>query len=66
MRRLVKTYLVRTFSSLVQKEVFFLFFFFVKFQKDIPNGWNALSSTDYTLYQKLATKIKAFQSAFEV
>ena len=39
---------------------------FFKFQKDIPNERNALSRTDYSPCQKLATKIKAFQSAFEV
>ena len=37
-----------------------------KFQKDIPNERNALNCTDNSSCQKLATKIKAFQSAFEV
>ena len=40
--------------------------FFFKFQKDIPNERNALHGTDNSPSQKLATKIKAFQSAFEV
>ena len=40
--------------------------FFFKFQKDIPNERNALNRTDNSPCQKLATKIKAFQSAFEV
>ena len=35
-------------------------------QKDIPNGRNALNRTDNTPCQKLAAKIKAFQSAFEI
>ena len=39
---------------------------FFKFQKDIPNERNALNGTDNSSCQKLATKIKAFQSAFEV
>ena len=41
------------------------FFFFSKFLKDIPNERNALNCTDNSPCQKLATKIKAFQSAFE-
>ena len=41
-------------------------FFFFEFQKDIPNRINALSCTDNSPCQKLATKIKAFQSAFKV
>ena len=40
--------------------------FFFKFQKDIPHERNALNRTDYSPCQKLATKIKAPQSAFEV
>ena len=41
--------------------------FFLKFQKDIPKERNALNRSDYLLpCQKLATKIKAFQSALEV
>ena len=40
--------------------------FFFKFQKDIPDERNALNRTDYSPCQKLATKIKEFQSAFEV
>ena len=36
MRRLVRTYLVRTFSSLVQKEGFFFFFFFLNSRKIFP------------------------------
>ena len=39
---------------------------FFKFQKDIPNERNALNRTNNSPCQKLATKIKAFQSAFEV
>ena len=58
----VRTYLVCTFASLVQKEPFFPII-----QKDIPNERNALNRTDKNApCQKLATKIKAFQSAFEV
>ena len=65
MRRLVRTYLVRIFprkglSTSVQNKSFF------EFKKDIPDERNALSRTDNTPCQKLATKIKAFQSAFEV
>ena len=37
-----------------------------KFKKDIPDERNALNRTDNMPCQKLATKIKAFQSAFEV
>ena len=37
-----------------------------KFQKDIPNERNALNRTDNSPFQKLAAKIKAFQSSFEV
>ena len=50
------------FAYLVQKAFFF------QFQNDIPNERNALSRTDNTCTpcQKLATKIKAFNSAFEV
>ena len=40
--------------------------FYFYFQKDIPNGRNALNRTDNTPRQKLAAKIKAFQSAFEI
>ena len=40
--------------------------FFSRFLKDIPNEKNALNHTDNSPCQKLATKIKAFQSAFEV
>ena len=40
--------------------------FFSKFLKDIPNERNALNRSDNSPCQKLATKIKAFQSAFEV
>ena len=39
---------------------------FFKFQKDIPNERNALSGTNNSPCQKLATKIKSFQSAIEV
>ena len=39
---------------------------FFKFQKDIPNERNALNRTNNSPCQKLATKIKAFHSAFEV
>ena len=66
-RRLVRTYLVPTFtrnglSAWCKKNLFF------KFLKDIPNERNALDHTENTCMtcQKLATKIKAFQSAFEV
>ena len=37
-----------------------------KFQKDIPNERNAINRTDNSSCQKVATKIKAFQSALEV
>ena len=37
----------------------------LEFQKDIPNKRNALNHTDNSPCQKLATKIKAFQSAFD-
>ena len=40
--------------------------YYFYFQKDIPNGRNALNRTDNTACQKLASKIKAFQSAFEI
>ena len=40
--------------------------FFFKFQKDIPKERNALNRIGNCPYQKVATKIKAFQSAFEV
>ena len=56
MCRLVRTYLVRIFQRKVQNESFF--FDSIKI--------NALNRTDNTPCQKLATKIKAFQSAFEV
>ena len=39
---------------------------FFKFQKDISNERNALNRTDNNPCQKLAGKIKALQSAFEV
>ena len=39
---------------------------FFLLNKDIPDGRNALNHTDNTPCQKLATKIRAFQSAFEV
>ena len=50
------------FVCLVQKESLF------KFQRDIPNERSALDCTENTCTtcQKLATKIKAFHSAFEV
>ena len=40
--------------------------FFFKFQKDIPKERNSLNCTDNSPCQKLATKIKEFQAAFEV
>ena len=40
--------------------------FFFKFQKNIPNKRDVLNCTDNGPCQKLATKINAFQSAFEV
>ena len=66
MRRLVRTYLVRIYFRgkvclLGAKRIIFF-----KFKKDIPDERNALNRTDNTPCQKLATKIKAFQSAFEV
>ena len=39
---------------------------FFKFHKDIPNQRNTLNRTDSSTCQKLATKIIASQSAFEV
>ena len=48
------------FVYLVQNESFF----YIK--KDIPDERNALNRTDNTPCQKLAAKIKAFQSAFQV
>ena len=39
---------------------------FIKFKKDTPNKRDALNRTENSPYQKLATKIKAFQSVFEV
>ena len=65
MRRLVRIYLVRIFprkglSTWCKTNHFFYF------KKDIPDKRNAHNRTDNTPCQKLATKIKAFQSAFEV
>ena len=40
--------------------------FFFQIPENIPKERNALNSTDKSPCQKLATKIKAFQSAFEV
>ena len=64
MRRLVRTYLVHIFprkglSTWCKTN----HFFYIK--KDIPDERNALNRTDNTPCQKLAAKIKAFQSAFE-
>ena len=50
----------------ISKEWFVNESFNFHFQKDIPNGRNALSRTDSTPCQKQAAKIKAFQSAFEI
>ena len=65
MRRLVRTYLVRIFprkglSTWCKTNDFFFN------SRNIPDERNALNRTDNTPCQKLATKIKAFQSAFEV
>ena len=51
------------FVYLVQNESFFFFFFIPERYSDERN---ALSRTDNTPSQKLATKIKALQSASEV
>ena len=61
MRRLVRTYLVRTFSSLLQKEGFFL-----NSRKIFPTDEMRSVALIILYIKKLATKIKAFQSAFEV
>ena len=65
MRRLVRTYLVRIFPKKGLSAWCKTIHFF-KFKKDIPDERNALNRTDDTPCQKLVTKIKAFQSAFEV
>ena len=54
---------MRHFSHVLEQKDFFFFF---KFQKGIPNERNALNRTDESPFQQLATKIKAFQLAFEV
>ena len=57
---------MRRLVSHISEEWFVNESFYFYFQKDIPNGRNALSRTDNTPCQKLAAKIKAFQSAFEI
>ena len=66
MHRLVRTYLVRIFPRKGLSTWCKTNLFFFLFQKDIPDERNALNPTDNTPCQKLATKIKAFQSVFEV
>ena len=57
---------MRRLVSHISEEWFVNESFYFYFQKDIPNGRNALNRTDNTPCQKLAAKIKAFQSAFEI
>ena len=64
MRRLVRTYLVRIFPRKGLSTWCKTNLFFFNSRKTFPT--KALNRTDNTRCQKLATKIKAFQSAFEV
>ena len=57
---------MRRLVSHISEEWFVNQSFNFYFQKDIPDGRNALNRTDNTPGQKLAAKIKAFQSAFEI
>ena len=66
MRRLVRTYLVRIFPRNGLATWCKTNHFFFLFKEDIPDERNALNRNVNTPCQKLATKIKAFQSAFEV
>ena len=61
MRMLVRIYLDRIFPRCKT-----YLFFIILFQKYIPDERNSLNRTDNTPCQKLARKIKAFQSALEV